>query len=513
MFWSGAGAAFAFLVVALVARVLLRVQTLPEMLQDRLVLLLPGSIFSFLLDHLLYLGKPLFFGSLLLLLVFIGGLGGILMPRLRRRAALPILAWLVIGLGLLPLAGQGVFGGSIEVALVNLLACAAYGVAFWFFHGRDQAAASQPQAPAIIDVDSLQTAASGDRRRLIIGGLLGVVTAGLALRTIGKFPALPLRISRPGRVPDTPAVAPLPPDALAASAPGLPPAVTPTDRFYVVSKNLLDPELKTGDWRLRIGGMVSQSVTLTYADLISMPSVNAYRTLECISNDVGGDLISNGYWTGVRLADVLDRAGVKPDANALFFTSSDGFTSSLMVDQVRDPATLLVYGLNGATLPAKHGYPLRLLATGIYGMKNPKWITQIDAVGSVKPGYWQQQGWDEHGIVQTMTEVLLPADGATAPVGPVSVGGIAFAGSRGIDHVEVSTDGGSTWSVAELLPSLGPSTWTLWRYAWQPSQAGSYTVVVRSTDGLGTLQPSRRTDSFPVGATGYHQIHVRVTGS
>jgi len=247
--------------------------------------------------------------------------------------------------------------------------------------------------------------------------------------------------------------------------------------------------------------------------LTLLPAVDVYRTLECISNDIGGDLISNGYWTGVRLADVLDRAGVKPDANALFLASADGFTSSLMLDQARDPSTLLVYGLNGATLPTRHGFPLRLLATGIYGMKNPKWITQIDAVSGTRPGYWQQQGWDERGIIQTMTEVLLPANGATAPAGVVSVGGVAFAGSRGIDRVEVSTDGGSAWAEAELLRSLGPSTWTFWRFAWQPSQAGSYTIVVRATDGLGTLQSSRRTDSFPVGATGYHQVRVRVAGS
>ncbi|HTE87083.1 MAG TPA: molybdopterin-dependent oxidoreductase, partial [Dehalococcoidia bacterium] len=228
----------------------------------------------------------------------------------------------------------------------------------------------------------------------------------------------------------------------------------------------------------------------------------------------GGDLISNGIWTGVRLADLLSRAGIKPEASALAFTSADGYTADLTLDQGRDPSTILAYQLDGAPLPAKHGYPVRVLAAGIYGMKNPKWVTQIEAVPGRRPGFWQQQGWDERGIIQTMAVVTTPANNATLPVSPapITIGGVGFAGSRGINQVEVSVDGAATWALAELLPSQGPNTWTFWQFQWQPPKAGSYTILARATDGAGTVQPARRTDPFPVGATGYHQVHYRITG-
>jgi DMSO/TMAO reductase YedYZ molybdopterin-dependent catalytic subunit len=500
----------------LLARVLFGTTTLPELIQDRLVLSVPGRLFSFVLDHLLYLGKPLLFFSQLLFLLVLAGLGGLVMRRMRYPMILPAVVWIVTGLVLLPLAGQGVFGGSISVTITTLIASAAYGLGFWFFVGypwRDLLrAASRPG-----EVSQPETL--HNRRRLLVGGALAVLAAGLGVRAIGKLPPSPSQPqagggdAAPTSGGNVEAQAGSPLQADPASPLHLPAAVTPLGRFYVVSKNLVDPEIKSPSWSLRIGGLVSQTITLRYEDFTSMPSIHVPRTLECISNAVGGDLISNGVWTGVRLADVLDRAGVKPQAAALAFTSADGFTADMTIDQGRDPATILAYQLNDAPLPSKHGYPVRVLATGIYGMKNPKWVTQIDAIQGTRPGFWQQQGWDERGIIQTMATITTPVNNAELPMGvPLSIGGVAFAGSRDIRGVEVSVDGGAAWAAAELLPSQGPSTWTFWHFQWQPPKSGQYSIAVRATDGTGTVQPSRRTDPFPDGATGYHVFRYRITG-
>jgi DMSO/TMAO reductase YedYZ molybdopterin-dependent catalytic subunit len=514
-FWSGVGGGVAFVVVMLLGRVLFSVRTIPELIQDRLVLLLPGAVFSFFLDHLLYLGKPLLFGALLVLLIALAGLGGVAMDRMRWPMALPTILWLVIGLLVLPFAGQGAFGASPAVAAVTLLACAAYGLTFWYFAGYGwhelfRSSAAAERAP--------ETGPVHDRRRFIAGGALLVAAVALAVRAIGKFPgSAQIESAAGGTAPasggsaQNQGASPLAGDS--ASPLLLPPAVTPVNRFYVVSKNLLDPDIKSNQWALRVGGMVTTPLTLKYEDITAMPPVQIPRTLECISNEVGGDLISNGVWTGVRMADVLSKAGVQPTANTVAFVADDGFTSDMTLDQARDPATILAYQLNGSPLPSKHGYPVRVLAPGIYGMKNPKWVTQIMAVNGARPGYWQQQGWDEQGIVQTMATITVPANNASIALAsaPVNIAGVAFAGSRGVQHVEVSVDGGSTWAQAELLPSQGSSTWTFWHFSWQPTQAGNYSLATRATDGTGTVQPSRRTDPFPDGATGYDVLRIRLT--
>jgi DMSO/TMAO reductase YedYZ molybdopterin-dependent catalytic subunit len=511
-FWSGAAAGCAFVVVALLGRAVNATPTLPELVQDRLVLLMPGPVFSLLLDRFLYLGKPLLFAALLLCQVAIGGLAGMAIGRWRRPFVTAAVLWLVTGVIVLPLAGRSIFAGSPAVAVVTLLAFGAYAVAFMLF-------ARLPAVPWKRSDEPPETATTEqprlpgsrfDRRRLLAGGLLGLATVILARRAVGKLPALPPR----GRALASGGVAKLPGSGAAgstdAATTGLPPAVTPTDRFYVVSKNLFDPELDAANWSLKVDGLVERPFELRYNDLIAMPSMEAYRTLECISNEIGGDLISNGLWTGVRFADLLQRAGPRPGAAFILFTSIDGYTSDMPLQMAMDPDTLLAYKLNGNALPSKHGYPARILATDIYGMKNPKWLTHVQVVNSQRTGFWQQQGWDEQGIIQTMSRIDTPVGGSRVPGDEVSIGGVAFAGARDIARVEVSTDGGATWTDAKLLPSLGPSTWTLWQYLWQAVQPGVYTIVVRATDGAGTVQTVRRSDPFPSGATGYDQARIRV---
>ena len=485
-FIAGLAAGCVFLTVELLARVLFTVRTLPELIQDRLVQHLPGPVFAFILDKMLYLGKPTFFASLLALQAALGALAGLAATRWRRPFLIAGLLFLVTGVLILPLAGRPVFNDKFSTGLTLLLAYAAYAVALMAFWPAPAEAEAPVATQPVVEAPSQQPARFAftyNRRELMGGGVFLLATVALARKAIGKLPHLPPS--------------------------GLPQPVTPVEDFYIVSKNILDPEVAAADWRLKIDGLATTPLTLSYDDIKSMPSQEFLRTMECISNEVGGDLISTGRFTGVRLSDVLARAGVHPEATTLHFTSVDGYTENMTLQKAMDPNTFLVYLLDGAPLPTKHGFPLRVLGAGTYGMKNPKWLTHIELVTSGAEGFWEHQGWDPDAIIQTMSRIDRPTTDAVMP-GDVLMEGIAFGGDRGIQKVEVSTDGGKTWQPADLQPAQGPLTWVFWQHQTALA-AGTYDVVVRATDGMSTLQSARDTDTYPNGATGYNhvQLHVR----
>ncbi len=295
---------------------------------------------------------------------------------------------------------------------------------------------------------------------------------------------------------------------------GLPPEVTPNDQFYVVSKNPpgFDPVLQEAPWQLEVRLQPDKRLILRLADIKTMPSVRRPHTLECISNEVGGDLISNAYWRGVRLRDVVARAGGVPTkAIKIVFRCADGYTESLPIAEAMQQDTLLVYEMNGAPLPPKHGFPLRLLVPGLFGMKNPKWITKIEAADFDFQGYWERSGWSDRAIVQTMSKFTAPPRVPRPKAGEeVGLGGVAYAGSRGIKSVEYSLDDGKTWQPVSLKEPLGPYTWVLWAAIWKPTGPGEYRLKVRARDGAGALQVEAPSPTLPDGATGYHAIRVRV---
>jgi len=233
--------------------------------------------------------------------------------------------------------------------------------------------------------------------------------------------------------------------------------------------------------------------------------------MECISNEIGGDLISNGQWTGVPLRIVLERAGVKPGTIKVQFACDDGYSTAIPLAEAMAEETILAYQLNGAPLPQRHGFPTRLVFPPHYGMKNPKWITRVTLTADNYLGYWERQGWSDAAIVQTMSRIDTPTRKDRLAVGvPTVVAGIAYAGDRGISRVEVSTDNGESWAQAALQPPLGALTWVFWAHRWTPPKAGAFNVLVRATDGTGTLQPARSTAPIPLGATGYHRVSLTV---
>ncbi len=298
--------------------------------------------------------------------------------------------------------------------------------------------------------------------------------------------------------------------------------VTSNDNFYRVDINIFPPSIQSSSWSLKVGGLVDTPLTLSYDDITALPSAEQYNTLECVSNVVGGDLMSNAQWKGVRLKDLLSSAGVNSSATYVVFKCADGYDVGIPLSKAMEDGTILAYQMNGAPLPQVHGYPLRALVPGYYGMMNPKWITEISLADQTYEGFWQRQGWineaqyeTESTIVNLGDDALSDKFGIYSPTSvafgaPITILGVAFAGERGISKVEVSTDNGSTWSSASLVAPPSVNSWVLWSFDWSPSARGSYTLSVRATDGEGNLQTQSAAAPFPGGASGWQSVAVSI---
>jgi DMSO/TMAO reductase YedYZ molybdopterin-dependent catalytic subunit len=292
------------------------------------------------------------------------------------------------------------------------------------------------------------------------------------------------------------------PDGRITPAPGTRPELTPTEDFYKVDINLFPPRVQGDTWRLDALGLFERPRSFTLEELQAYPAVTEAITLSCISNPVGGDLIGTATWTGLRLKDLLDDLGLLPEARALHLKAADGFYETVEMADMQDPRTLLVYGMNGTTLPQEHGFPLRIMIPERYGMKQPKWIVSMEATDREIPGYWVDRGWSKEARPQT-TSVIDAVAKDNRVEGRAPVGGIAWAGTRGIQKVEVEVDRDGQWmEAAMVVPPLGPRTWVLWRFDW-PVVPGRHTFRVRATDGTGTTQTEKEQGVEPDGATGW----------
>jgi DMSO/TMAO reductase YedYZ molybdopterin-dependent catalytic subunit len=296
-----------------------------------------------------------------------------------------------------------------------------------------------------------------------------------------------------------------------AAAPGTRPEVIAAKDFYRIDINTLPPVIDGASWKLDIAGLVNKPGSLNLDNILNHKSVSQSVTMQCISNPVGGDLTGNNYWTGVPFKDILTEAGLQPTATWISFMAADGFYESMSVKEAMDPRCLLVYAMNGQFLLPEHGFPLRIYIPNHYGMKQPKWLTQINLVNQPATGYWVERGWDIDAFVlttsvidtQTVTKSSIAADG-TLPLG-----GIAWAGTRGIQKVEVQVDNGAWTPVRLRTPSLSPLSWVQWRYDWK-AVPGSHTVTVRATDGAGALQSDQNVSPGPLGATGLDSATINI---
>jgi DMSO/TMAO reductase YedYZ molybdopterin-dependent catalytic subunit len=300
-------------------------------------------------------------------------------------------------------------------------------------------------------------------------------------------------------------------DALEAEG-KLTPAITSVADFYHVSKNISDPVVDAASWSLTIEGMVATPLTFTYEQIHDRATTQNISTLACISNELNGDLAGTAEWTGLPLRSLLEEAGVDPAAVDVVFFAADGYDDSVPLAQAMHPTTLLVTGMNGEPLATDHGFPARLIIPPIYGMKNVKWVERIEAVDYDYKGYWQTRGWSDPAPYQIWGRIDTPAPGEEIPAGPAVAAGVASAGDRGIFRVEISVDDGATWADATLEPSINPDfTWVRWIFPFE-AQPGTVKLLLRATDGEGTVAPEEYNPPLPDGATGWPERTVRVIG-
>jgi DMSO/TMAO reductase YedYZ molybdopterin-dependent catalytic subunit len=579
-FLTGILATLVMVAIIAILRFTTDVESLPEIVAEGLVGLMPAVVFSTILDRLQKAAQPILYVGILAGMLGVGGLLGrgfaFGPPTWSRALKLALVVWAVLGIVIMPLLGVGLFGSMLRGRLIVLaveqaIVCGGFGAALVLISRMldPWAIASPTETTAADDLVARRqrrTALAG-----ILGGLVVIAVGGAAWRALMNAALAPSAApasatgsaaaggtaSSAGSAAPAPAVSgagavaapPLSAGSAAASAsasgtgaavtgpravpsldaPAVPMTVAPgaanpapfnvdglvtevlnAKDFYTVSKNIIDPDVNLAGWSLKIDGLVDHPATYLLDDIKGLPVFSDYYTLECISNEVGGDLWGNAHWTGVRLVEILSRAGLQAGIRKVVFHAEDGYTDSIPLDVALRPDTLLAYEMNGEPLTRVHGYPARMLIPGIYGMKNVKWINQIELVNYDFKGYWAQRGWADNAPYQISTRIDVPQSRANEPTGRVTFAGVTFAGARGIDTVEVSLDDGKTWQPATIKPSLSLNAWNLWLFDTNLAP-GTYIVKARATDGTGAVQPITEQDPVPEGATGYHTILVRVS--
>lgn len=305
-----------------------------------------------------------------------------------------------------------------------------------------------------------------------------------------------------------------PPPVIPAGSSDAVPTTSATD-FYSVSAGSV-PTIPSS-WKLTIAGLVDKPLTLTLDDIKALPSVTEMRTLSCISNPVGGDLISNAVWKGVRLKDVLAQAGVKNTAHFLKLESFDSWYTGIPLELGMDDHALLVYEMNGAPLPRDHGAPLRCLWPGHYGMKQPKWLQSITLVEQEFAGYWEKQGWSNEAKIRPFSRIDSPQDLAVISGATFALSGVAYSDESGLTKLDISWDDTNQWQAADLMRGPSQYTWTTWKWSGPALPVGRHTLYARATDGRGQMQVRAQAfnllgGTFPNGTDDMHSIVLEFKG-
>ena len=358
--------------------------------------------------------------------------------------------------------------------------------------------AREPGRRVFLQAAALVTAAG------VIGTVVGRVAAGgarsaQAIRAALKLPA-------PARA------APTPPAAVDVGVAGVEPWATPVEEFYRIDTAIVVPQVDPARWRLRVHGMVEQEVEIGWDELLASDLVEAWVTLACVSNPVGGGLVGNQRWLGLPVRDVLARAVPAPDADMVLSRSVDGFTASTPIEALTDERdALLAIAMDGAPLPPEHGFPVRLVVPGLYGyVSATKWVTELEVTRFDRAeSYWTVRGWSPRGPVKTQSRIEVPRPGADVPAGDVVVAGTAWAQHRGVERVQVRVDDGP-WQDCDLAADGGVDTWRQWRWAWHDAPSGEHLLAVRAWDPDGP-QTGVPAGAVPDGASGYDTLVVTIT--
>ena len=429
--------------------------------------------------------RPSVAGVLVVLLAGLAGLAAMLRPTAGPVDILPAFAAAVVGVvvlfGLLRLLGGGTAAATVKESPLDHTA----------------------QAPGV-------ATATGRRNFLIgaAGATVGAAAVGALGQKLAVAPSLPSSVSLP--TPQNTA-AELP-AGLETKVKGISAFSTPIKDFYRVDTALVIPRVDVKTWKLEIDGDVDKPFSITFDELLKMPMIEKHITLNCVSNEVGGPYISSTLWQGVRIKDLLERAGVKDGVEQILSESTDGMTISTPIEALTDDRdAIIAVAMNGEPLPARHGFPARMVTPGLYGFVGAtKWVTKLTATTYAKDkAYWTKRDWLIDGTVKTQARIDTPRGLATYKPGKIAIGGVAWAQRRGIKEVEVRVDDGP-WQKATLGPDGGTDYWRQWFWEWD-AKTGRHDLTVRATDGTGEVQTEKRADPFPGGASGYHSIVVLVS--
>ena len=352
-----------------------------------------------------------------------------------------------------------------------------------------------------------------DRRRFLAAVMAtgaAAAAGGVITRLVGGSAAAASRADIQVPIPASPA-GPVP-RGVEAGVRGVTPYLTANTDFYRIDTNLQVPDVPADTWTLRIHGLVDNELELTFEDLLKERLIERRITLTCVSNEVGGELAGNATWIGVPLKDLLDRAGVQQDADALRSVSVDDFTIGTPVEAVMDGRDAMVaIAMNGAPLPLEHGFPARMVVPGLYGyVSATKWLTEIEVTRfSDFTAYWTERDWAPEAPIKTASRIDVPRAFQSLPADAVRAGGVAWAQTTGIAQVEVRVDEGD-WELAQLATEDTLDTWRQWSWQWADATPGSHTLTVRATDKAGATQTSERVPPRPDGATGWHNVQFTV---
>ena len=292
---------------------------------------------------------------------------------------------------------------------------------------------------------------------------------------------------------------------------GLASLITPNDDFYRIDTALIVPSVNPDTWELRIHGLVENEVRLTWSELTKLPLQEAFVTLSCVSNPVGGELVGNARWLGYPIRELLAKARPAADADMVLSTSADGFTASTPIEALTDDRNaLLAIAMNGEPLAAEHGSPVRMVVPGLYGyVSATKWVVDLEVTRFADAkAYWSTRGWSERGPIKLSSRIDVPR-GGQAEAGDTVIAGMAWLPHTGVSAVEVQIDDGP-WQQAELGYEISDDTWVQWRLPWK-AQAGQHRIRCRATDRSGSTQTPDIAYVTPDGATGWHTIDVTVS--
>jgi DMSO/TMAO reductase YedYZ molybdopterin-dependent catalytic subunit len=458
----------------------------------------PGWLAHRLIQLVGHLDKPLLVSGTIVVLVLVCAGTGLLSARHPLVPDVVFFALAVMGLAAVVRLEDSSIASGLAVVV---------GLITWIVTLRFLTAPllAGPATAAPADADA---AAGGSSRRAFLtraGGVAVVVAfAGAAGRFASRSRRRVEQARKLLRLPVTHGAMPAGADL---EVPGIEPWRTPNDDFYLIHTALAAPSISPKDWTLRIHGMVDRELTVSYDDLVRRKLTEAWVTLCCVSNEVGGDLIGNAWWSGVAVRELLAEAGVSADADAVLQTSRDGWTCGTPLSALTDDRNaLLAIAMNGQPLPIDHGFPVRMVVPGLYGyVSATKWLVDLEVSRFDKfDAYWTDRGWSEKGPVKTQSRIDVPRNGSGVEAGAVKIGGSAWAQHTGIERVQFQLDGGP-WRDAGLGGVPDSDTWVQWTGSIDVDR-GDHVLVVRATDTSGYTQTSARTDVVPDGATGWHSV-------